>query len=91
MQGQVPASFIQATAAELFVEEATVKRDLGRLLLKLEDLQREQIEAALRTETAPVELTLKERQAAIQYLRSPQLTQRILDDYAVRTGRRRDQ
>ena len=76
------ASFIQATAAELFVEEATVKRDLGRLLLKLEDLQREQIEAALRTETAPVELTLKQRQAAIQYLRSPQLTQRILDDYA---------
>ncbi|MEZ6102330.1 MAG: hypothetical protein R3E01_25610 [Pirellulaceae bacterium] len=36
----------------------------------------------MRTETAPVELTLKERQAAIQYLRSPQLTQRILDDYA---------
>jgi len=32
-------SFIKAAAAELFVDEETIKRDVGRLLLKLESLQ----------------------------------------------------
>jgi hypothetical protein len=32
-------AFIKAAASELFVDEALIKRDVGRLLLKLETLQ----------------------------------------------------
>ena len=37
-------TFIAQTAADLFVEENTIKKDLGRLLLKLEELQDNHIE-----------------------------------------------
>ena len=33
------ASFIKATATELFVDADIIKRDIGQLLLKLETLQ----------------------------------------------------
>ena len=42
------SSIAQAAAAELEVEEAMVQRDLGRLLLKLEELQDADIQAAMK-------------------------------------------
>jgi len=75
------ASFIQAAAAELYVEEAIVKRDVGRWLLEIERVVQAQIEAATRLGEAKVELTDPERDAALDLLRSPQLTDRILADY----------
>jgi len=80
-QARARSSFIKAAAAELYVEEAIIKQDLGRLLLALEQLQQEQIEAATRARTQQVELSDARREAALELLRDPQLIERILADY----------
>ena len=72
-------SFIKATASELYVEEALIKRDLGQLLLKLEALQHQWWQAD--RQTKQVELSERERDQALQWLREPGLIQRILADY----------
>jgi len=74
-------SFMKAAAAELYVEEATIKQDLGRLLLVLEQLQQDQIEAATRAAREKIELTPDRREAALELLRDSRLTERILADY----------
>ena len=74
--------FIKQAATELYTEEETVKRDLARVLLKLEALQEEQIRRRLTvTEPKPVELTDQERHEALQLLKAPNLLERILEDY----------
>ena len=42
------SSFIKATASELFTDDQIIKRDMGLLLLELERLQQDRIEAATR-------------------------------------------
>ena len=56
-----------------------LKRDLGHLLLQLEQLQAEQIDAAKQPHLQP-QLTDQERDAALELLRDPQLLQRIVSD-----------
>ena len=80
-QARARASFVKAAAAELYVEEALIKQDLGRLLLVLEQLQQEQIEAATSARETNVELSATEREAALELLRDPKLIERILADY----------
>jgi len=71
-------AFIKAAASELFVDEALIKRDVGRLLLKLETLQAEQLSELKRPQ--PVELTPAEQAAALELLRDPRLLDRIVAD-----------
>ena len=74
--------FIREAAAELYVEAETIKRDVGRLLLKLEELQEERIRNRLpEDEGKPMELTDRERQEALGLLEDPSLIERILADY----------
>ena len=75
-------SFIKATAAELYIDEQLIKRDVGKLLLQLEQLHQQHIDAATEPTTPKVELTAAEKRAALKLLRSPNLTDRILADYA---------
>ncbi len=76
------ASFIKAAASELYTDEQVIKREVGRLLLHLEELQQQQIEAATRpSQPAEVELSESQRRAALALLSDPQLTDRILADY----------
>ena len=66
-------------ALELGVDEQVVKRDLGELLLKLEELH----EAKLRAPKEPAtrrELTDDEQRAALELLRDPKLLERIALD-----------
>ena len=74
------SSFIQATAIELFVDEEIVKKDIGKLLLKLEDLRNRQIEAAKSAERPVVTLSEVEYEQALQWLKAPNLTDRIAQD-----------
>ena len=53
-------SFIKATAAELFIDEATIKKDIGQLLLQLEQLREQQIDSAT-APTTKIELTAAEK------------------------------
>jgi DNA primase catalytic core len=75
------ALFIKQAAEEMNVKEEVVKRDLGRLLLKLEELQDEQIKRTLEPKEQTVTLTDEERSAALELLRDPHPLGRILADY----------
>lgn len=75
------ASYITQAAVELAVTEDVVKADLGKVLLKLEALQEQNIKRAL--EPKPVEavsMDAAERAQAMALLRSPNLPERILGD-----------
>lgn len=75
------ALFIKQAAEEMNVKEDVVKRDFGKLLLKLEELQDEQIRKTLEPKEQTVTLTDEERNAALELLRDPKLLERILADY----------
>ncbi len=75
------ALFIKQAAEEMNVKEDVVKRDFGKLLLKLEELQDEQIRKTLEPKEQTVTLTDEERNAALELLCDPKLLSRILMDY----------
>ncbi len=76
------ASYIAQAAIELRVSEETIKTDLGRVLLKLEQLQEEQIRKALAPKPVQsVPISESDRQAALALLKSPDLLSRILADF----------
>ena len=75
--------FIKVGSAETELRPEIIKRDLGRILLKLEELQEQNIRRALKPESAPVpELDKSEREAALALLRDPDLLNRIVVDFA---------
>ena len=73
--------FVREAAKELTAEESTVKKDLGRVLLALEGLQEQQIREALAVKEDTIELSDKDKQAALELLKSPNLIDRILQDF----------
>jgi DNA primase catalytic core len=75
------AIYLKQAATELGVEENVLKADLGKVLLKLEQLQDEQIKAALAPKETTVALTDTERSAALELLKAPNLLDRILEDF----------
>ena len=75
------AAFVKVAALELGIDENVIKRDVGRVLLKLEELQDQQIAAALKPKDSTPTLTDEETSAALELLKSPNLMQRILDDF----------
>ncbi|MBN1910017.1 MAG: hypothetical protein JW818_09780 [Pirellulales bacterium] len=75
--------FVSQAAVELGVEEQTVKKDLGRVLLKLEELQDEQITSMLQPNEPAPPMTPEEKEAALGFLRSPNLLDRIVADFDV--------
>lgn len=78
--------FTQQAAQELRAQEEEIKGELGRVLLKLEQVQDETIQKALMpVNPALPEMTEEERAAALSLLRSPDLLDRILADF-VRCG-----
>jgi hypothetical protein len=66
---------------ELGIKEEIVSRDLGRMLWKLEELQRQRIQKALEPKKEEVQLTAEERTAALGLLLDPRLLDRILEDF----------
>jgi hypothetical protein len=77
------AGFVEQAAAELNVEPATVKHDLGRVLLKLEEVQDARFRQAEQVKPAHPEMTAAERDEALDLLRDPKLLDRIVDDFNV--------
>ncbi len=77
------AAFTKPAAEELEIEdEEVLRRDLGRVLLKLEKLQEEQIRKALKPKETRVEIPPEEKAAAFRLLKDPKLLDRILEDFA---------
>ena len=74
--------FTKQASEELGLKEEVLRRDLGRVLLKLEELQDEQIKAALAPKEKEIKLTEGERAEAMELLRDPRLLERIVADFA---------
>jgi len=72
--------FAKSAAGELRVEEHIIQRDLGRLLLKLEQLIEERAKAAESPVLAPATMTAAQTQEALAFLRDQNLTERIMAD-----------
>jgi len=80
-QSRPRQTFINQASAELGVKDDVIKRDLGQVLLKLEELQERQIKQTLEPSTQAPTLDEAERQEALTLLQSPDLLDRILADF----------
>ncbi|HME69292.1 MAG TPA: toprim domain-containing protein, partial [Myxococcota bacterium] len=74
-------AFGRQAAVELGVQEEIVKADLGKILLKLETLQAERIQAAQAAKEKSVALSDGDTQAALDLLKHPDLLGRIERDF----------
>ena len=78
------AGFVDQAAAELGVPAATVKADLGQVLLAVEGVLEARAAAAAQPAAPPeaAAMTEAERDAALAFLRQPDLLDRIAADFA---------
>ncbi len=76
-------AFTLQAAVELGVQENTIKKDLGRVLLKLEELQDQHIQATLKPKETVIGMTDEERAEALRLLKTPDLLDRIGADFDV--------
>jgi DNA primase catalytic core len=77
------SGFTKQAAEELVVKEEVLRRDLGRVLLKLEELQDEQIKQTLAPKEEAVTISDEDRAQAMELLRDPRLLDRIVEDFAL--------
>ncbi len=76
------AAYIKQAAMELGVSDDVLKSDLGKVLLKLEELQEQQIKGTLDAENKQPELSDSEKQTALELLKDKNLLDRILIDFS---------
>jgi len=81
-QDRQRAAFIKRAAEELHVKEDLIRKDVGRVFLKLEELRDEQVKQALEAAKPVVHLSDEERAEAMELLEDPKLLDRILEDFA---------
>jgi DNA primase len=74
-------TYLKQASEELELKEDVLKKDLGKVLLKLEELQERQIQQAFQSKDVKETMTEKERAAAMELLKSPDLLERILIDF----------
>ena len=75
-------AFVTEAAVELAVDPATVKHDLGHVLVAVEEAQDALEREALERQHPTVpEMTDTQRHEALAFLKDPRLLQRILEDY----------
>ncbi|GMQ88662.1 MAG: hypothetical protein BMS9Abin09_0092 [Gammaproteobacteria bacterium] len=75
------SAFISQAARELALKDDVIKKDLGRVLLKLEALQEQALKAAQPSDAATVVLSDADASEALALLKAPDLMQAILDDF----------
>ena len=75
------AAFEKQAAHELGLIEETIKRDLGQLLRRAEELQQEGIRKTLEPKEKAVLLSEEETTEALAFLKDPNLLARILEDF----------
>jgi len=75
-------AFILSASDETNLKVELLKRDLGKVLLALEDLQERRLREDLETVPQGVQLSDADRDSALELLRDPKLLDRILSDFA---------
>ena len=74
-------AFLKQAASELGVREEVLKRDLGKLLLALEELHEHRVREAMKPKDETVRLSEQETAEALELLCDPRLLERILADF----------
>ena len=74
------AAFVKQASVELGVKEEVIQRDVGKVLLKLEELQDQAIRKVLEPKAATPTMSEPERERALALLRDPRLLERIVED-----------
>ena len=75
-------AYLKQAAEELDIEENVLKKDLGKVLLKLEELQEKQINQTLSPDKdKQATLSEPDRTAAMSLLKDPSLLDRVLADF----------
>jgi DNA primase/post-segregation antitoxin (ccd killing protein) len=81
-QAKARAAFAKLASLELCIEESVIQHDLGRLLLKLEQVIDERARAAQAPSVAPLPaMSADEAEAALAFLRDGKLIERIAGDF----------
>ncbi len=75
------STYIQTASQELAIQPEAIKKDLGQLLLRLEDIQEQHIKTILETKAKEPSMSDQERETALELLRDPRLMERILKDF----------
>lgn len=75
------ASYLTQAAIELQLSDEILKVDLGRVLLKLEELQDAAIREVLEPQAPAVAIAADDEREALALLRSPDLIERIVADF----------
>ena len=73
--------FLKQAAEELQVKSDALKRDMGRVLLKLEQLQEAEIRRRLEPVEREVVIGEEDRRAALELLRDPKLLDRVSEAF----------
>ena len=76
------SGFTKQAAEELGIKEEVLRRDLGRVLMKLEEMQDAQIKQSLAPKDETVAMTDHDQAEALKLLRDPRLLERIVEDFA---------
>jgi hypothetical protein len=79
---QQRGGFARLAALEIGVKEDVVRHDLGKLLMKCEELQDERQRKAIEAANPAGSIGDEDRSAALELLRDPRLTERIVEDFA---------
>jgi DNA primase len=80
-QSRQRTAYVKQAALEIGSGEDAVKSDLRHVLLKLEELQEQNIKKALEPAEKTVKLSDAEQDAALALLKNPRLLDRILADF----------
>lgn len=80
-QAKARTAFIRQAGIELGVSEEKLKRDLGKVLCKLEAIQADLLARTLTVEDQRPKLTETEEAEALALLKAPDLMTRILQDF----------
>ena len=73
--------FAKQAAHELGVKEEAMQREVGRLWMRLGDVQREQMKKLLDAPPEEAQMTAEEQAAALELLCDPRLMARVLEDF----------
>lgn len=73
--------FIRTTATELGMREEIIRRDVGKMLLKLEEIQMNLIQEALNPPKKEVKLSPEEYAEAMAFLKTNNLKKKIMQDF----------
>ena len=74
-------AFLRAASEELRVPEEVLRKDVGAMLLKLEELQEAHLKAKLSPKKTAPTLSDEERAAALELLQHPRFLDVVVDDF----------